>query len=510
MSGFKILFLYPNGTLMNPPAIAIGIFTALLKQNGFEVDLFDTTLYPDIDPDAKILDDEKEDSLQARPTNYEDRGVKLLTSDMPSDLAKKVDEFKPDLIAVSLLESIYPIALTMFEVIETYEIPVLVGGVFAMHAPEVVIENKCIDMVCIGEGEETIVEVCKRLALNKDCYEVDNLWIKKDDKIIKNKLKNTINVNEIPIPDYSLFEWERFMRPMGGKIYNTIPVESNRGCPYLCTFCNSPSTLDLFKQNKSESFFRKKTIKTIHKELISLKNQWNAEYVYFTSDTFLILTKDELNELADLYVRDINLPFWIQTRAETITPFRVKKLKEMGCHRISIGLEHGNEEFRRKILKKTFSDKTIINAVNLIADAGIPLTVNNIIGFPEENRDLVFDTIALNRKLIVDTTNCVAFAPFRGTPLHKVCVEKGYIKADQLGFGSMTTSLFLDLPTFPKEEIQGLRRTFSLYVRMPKKYWPDIERAEKLDEDGDKIFSELSNIFMENYFSVQGDGFDLM
>ncbi len=510
MSEFKILFLYPNGTLMNPPAIAIGIFTALLKQNGFEVDLFDTTLYPDIDPDAKILDDEKEDSLQARPTNYEDRGVKLLTSDMLSDLAKKVDEFKPDLIAVSLLESIYPIALTMFEVIETYEIPVLVGGVFAMHAPEVVIENKCIDMVCIGEGEETIVEVCKRLALNKDCYEVDNLWIKKDDKIIKNKLKNTINVNEIPIPDYSLFEWERFMRPMGGKIYNTIPVESNRGCPYLCTFCNSPSTFDLFKQNESSSFFRKKTIKTIHKELISLKNQWNAEYVYFTSDTFLILTKDELNELADLYVRDINLPFWIQTRAETITPFRVKKLKEMGCHRISIGLEHGNEEFRRKILKKTFSDKTIINAVNLIADAGIPLTVNNIIGFPEENRDLVFDTIALNRKLIVDTTNCVAFAPFRGTPLHKICVEKGYIEADQLGFGSMTTSLFLDLPTFPKEEIQGLRRTFSLYVRMPKKYWPDIERAEKLDEDGDKIFSELSNIFMENYFSVQGDGFDLM
>ncbi len=510
MSEFKILFIYPNGTLMNPPAIAIGIFTALLKQNGFEVDLFDTTLYPDIDPDAKIVDDEKEDSLQARPTNYEDRGVKLLTSDMLSDLAKKVDEFKPDLIAVSLLESIYPIALTMFEVIENYDIPVLVGGVFAMHAPEVVIENKCIDMVCFGEGEETIVEVSKRLASNKDCYDVDNLWIKKDDKIIKNKLKNTINVNEIPIPDYSLFEWERFMRPMGGKIYNTIPVESNRGCPYLCTFCNSPSTFDLFKEGTSTSFFRKKTVETILKELVTLKKQWNAEYVYFTSDTFLILTKDELNELADLYVRDINLPFWIQTRAETITPFRVKKLKEMGCHRISIGLEHGNEEFRRKILKKTFSDKTIINAVNLIADAGIPLTVNNIIGFPEENRDLVFDTIALNRKLIVDTTNCVAFAPFRGTPLHKICVEKGYIKADQLGFGSMTTSLFLDLPTFPKEEIQGLRRTFSLYVRMPKKYWPDIERAEKLDEDGDKIFSELSNIFLENYFSVQGDGFDLM
>jgi hypothetical protein len=74
----------------------------------------------------------------------------------------------------------------------------------------------------------------------------------------------------------------------------------------------------------------------------------------------------------------------------------------------------------------------------------------------------------------------------------------------------MTTSIFLDLPSFPKEEIQGLRRTFNLYVRMPKKYWPDIERAETFDEEGNKIFSDLSEIFIDKYFSVKGDGFDLM
>ena len=300
------------------------------------------------------------------------------------------------------------------------------------------------------------------------------------------------------------------MRPMGGKIYNTIPIETNRGCPYLCTFCNSPSTLTLFKEDSDTDFFRKKTVENIHKELLSLKEKWHAEYVYITSDTFLILTQNELNELVELYINDINLPFWIQTRAETITPFRVKKLKEMGCHRISLGLEHGNEEFRRKLLKKTFHDKTIIRASNIIAEAGIPLTVNNIIGFPEENRELVFDTINLNRKLTVDTTNCVAFAPFRGTSLHKLCVEKGYIKDDELGYGTMMTSTFLDLPTFPKEEIEGLRRTFSMYVRMPKKFWPDITRAEKSDKEGNEIFAQLAEEFQQKYFSVKGDGYDLM
>ena len=49
-----------------------------------------------------------------------------------------------------------------------------------------------------------------------------------------------------------------------------------------------------------------------------------------------------------------------------------------------------------------------------------------------------------------------------------------------------------------------------MYVRMLKKYWPDIERAEKFDEEGNHIFSDLSTIFQEKYFSVKGDGFDLM
>jgi len=509
MKNFKVLFLYPNGTLMNPPAISIGLFTAILKERGYDVNLFDTSLYPD-GINEKQLDNAKEETLQARPTNYDDKGVKVLKNDMATDLIKKVHDYQPDLIAVSLLESTYPIALKMFEAIEQFKIPVLVGGVFAIHAPEIVIENKCVDMVCIGEGEETIVEICDRLSEGNNCYDVENIWIKKEKHIIKNKMKKTIDINNIPIPDYSLFDWERFMRPMGGKIHNTIPIETNRGCPYLCTFCNSSSSQILFKENTSTSFFRKKTVETILKELVSLKKQWNAEYVYFSSDTFLILTKKELDELVELYIRDINLPFWIQTRAETLTPYRVKKIKEMGCHRISLGLEHGNEEFRKKLLKKAFDDESIIKASHLLAEAGIPLTVNNIIGFPEENRELVFDTIRLNRKLIADTTNCVAFAPFRGTYLHKLCVDRGYIKPDQLGYGSMTSSIFLDLPTFPREQIEGLRRTFSMYARMPYECWPDIKRAEKFDKEGNKIFAELAKEFKERYFSVKADGFDLM
>ena len=70
----------------------------------------------------------------------------------------------------------------------------------------------------------------------------------------------------------------------------------------------------------------------------------------------MIFTKKEWNEFVEMY-KGINLPFWIQTRAETLSvnPERVKTLKEIGCHRISLGLEHGNAEYRQKVILKGFS-----------------------------------------------------------------------------------------------------------------------------------------------------------
>ena len=496
MSKFNILLLYPNGKLMNPPPISIGVFTALLKQHGFEVGLFDTTLYSD--PNEIGSDDAKEESLMVRPFDYGERGVTLKDGGFEVDLIKKVEEYRPDLIALSALECSYPTAVTMLAALKDFDVPVIVGGVFATFAPEIVLSNKNVNMVCIGEGEDAFLEVCKRLATGNDCSDVENIWIKKDGQIIKNKLRKLVDLNKQPIPDYSLFEVERFYRPMAGKVYKTIPIETNRGCPYTCAFCNSPSINKLYRENGSKTFFRKKNMNTIQKELRYLIKKWDAEYVYFTSDTFLSVTNAEFDRFVDVY-SEFKIPFWMQSRVEAITEYRVKKLKEIGCHRMSIGLEHGNEKFRKRVLKKKFDNEQFVRASNIIADVGIPLTVNNIIGFPDETRELVFDTIELNRKLIFDTTNALPFAPFHGTLLHELCVERGYISAD-FNPGSLNVDVSLDMPQLPREEINGLKRTFALYARMPKKYWPKIEKAEKFDEEGNQLYAELKKIYQETYF----------
>ena len=141
---FKVLILYPNGSMMNPPPISIGIFTALVKENGFDVELFDTTFYSD--PDEMGSDEAKEKFLMVRPADDSERSAAVLKRRMEDDLVKKVEEYRPDLITISLLELTYPVALSMLEAIEHYlkenEVTVLAGGVFAYSAPEIVLSNK--------------------------------------------------------------------------------------------------------------------------------------------------------------------------------------------------------------------------------------------------------------------------------------------------------------------------------------------------------------------------------
>jgi radical SAM superfamily enzyme YgiQ (UPF0313 family) len=343
MSKFKVLFLYPNEPFLNPPPISIGVLSAILKKNSCEVDLFDTTFYESdgIDSDAA-----KVKNLQVRPFSFKERGIEANKGDLYSDLRAKVKEFKPDLIALSVLEGTYKLGIKMLEAIKDYNLPVVAGGVFATAAPEILLSNPYINMVCIGEGETALLELCRKMSEGKDYTAINNLWLKDGNgRIIKNSLGQVASLNELPVPDYAVFDHRRLYRPMAGKVYRMVPLETNRGCPFQCSFCNSPATAKLYKDNHIKNYFRKKSIQKIYEELRSLITTWKAEYLYFSSDTFLAMSDNEFEGFIEAY-SEFKLPFWIQTRPETVNLKRMLKLKSIGCHRISMGIEHGNAGFR--------------------------------------------------------------------------------------------------------------------------------------------------------------------
>lgn len=491
---FRVLLIYPNTMMATLIPISVSILSSVLKKSGFNVELFDATYYR---TEEKSFEERKVELLQYKAFNYKEIGVSLIESDIYEDLNKKVEGFKPNLIGVTIVEDTYNLAKSLLKSIRNFNIPVIAGGVFVTLSPEEVIENEDIDMLCIGEGEETLVELCNKMKNHEDYTQIKNLWVKNNGNIIKNPLRKLIDLNKLPYIDYDVFAKNRLYRPMMGKIYTMIHIEIDRGCPYECTYCSAPTLRKYFRDNGCGIYFRSKTSSRIIEEIRYLVNKYNPDYINFDAECFLARSEKSLRKFAEEYTK-IGLPFWCQSRPETITEEKIKILKSMNCANLNFGIECGNEEFRRKILNRYCSNEQIINGLKLVEKYKIPYTVNNIIGFPDETRELIFDTININRQINPKTINCTLFTPFKGTWLYNYCLEKGYITKDSK-VHQFLDSTELKMNSISYQELKGLQRTFVLYARLPESYFGKIKIAEKFDDEGNKAIEELKKIYYEKY-----------
>ena len=504
--GINVLFIYPNtfGMNMLPPAIAM--FTSILKKEGHNIDIFDTTYYSvdhGIDSDGS-----KMEKLNVAPYSMESKGIRLKNTDWKQDIKDKTYNFKPDLIAISSTEDMWELGMKVLSEIKDYKIknnvPVIAGGVFPTFAPDLCIKEELVDIVCVGEGENAMIDLCKKIKNNQNYDDVTNCWVKtigpeylKNRNVIKkNPISKPVDINENPIIDISQFEENRLYRPMAGKVYKMIPIETIRGCPFTCRFCNSPDQMAFYK-GLGHSYYRKKRMDLVYNELKHFKDKHKVEYNYFWADTFLGMSKKELDEFCEMY-SEINLPFWMQTRPETITEDNMTKLKKVGLHRISFGVEHGNEEFRARILDRRWKNKDIIEKLKIPKKLDIQFSTNNITGFPTETKKLAFDTIELNRHIDATNTSIYSFVPFHGTPLRKMCEDLGLINHETIT-KCLTAESQLNMPQYPPHEIEEVRKCFSMYVKFPKNRWKEIERAEKNDAEGNRIFAELKAEYLEKY-----------
>ena len=493
----KVLLIYPNLQLMQlmPPSIIV--LSSYLKSKGVEVELFDTTLYKLTE---KSTDEIRVDMCQVRPFKFEDDIYKK--TDMYDDLTNKIDEFKPDLIGISATDFTFNLGEALAKKIkEKFNTHIIMGGIHPTFMPEHAISSPYVDSICIGEGEEPLYELVNRLVNKQNIYDIKNLWIKQGGSVVKNGLRPPIDINHGIYDDPFVFDEKRMLRPMQGKIQKMMPIQIDRGCPFSCTFCAAKGFRDLYK---GSNYLRVKNVDNLISEIEFLVNKYNPTYLYFTSETFFARPIEHIREFASKY-KKIGLPFWCETRVETITKETAQLLKEMNCDRISLGLESGNEQYRRKMLNKTFTNDQFLNSVCILQDAVINISINNIIGLPEETRDMVFDTINLNRMISnkTDVTfNVAQFVPYSGSTLKEFCKEKNYLIEGNL-FGEFQVGLHtiktcLKNQPMHEREIRGLLRTFPLYIKMPKDYLTFIEIAET----GDSVFRTLKSIYFEKYFKT--------
>lgn len=486
---YRVLLVYPNIQQCALMPYAIGLFTALLKQEGFNVALFDSTFYLN-----NINLNYTHYQTYVKAFDWAEKGVEFKQQDMLDDFVRKVDEFGPDLIAVSVVENTYPIGRAMIRALpEKFKTtPVLWGGVFATFAPDFILRDNVGDYVCVAEGEHALVEFARRQCAGDPVDDIQNLWTRRDGNIKKNPLGPAVVLDDLPFPDYDLFEPQAIHRPMQGRIWRTLGIESQRGCPYTCTYCNSPGQNDLARREQGSMFYRKRSLAKVMDEVAFLHKKYNIELIYWLVDTFLALSTREFDELAERYA-EFRIPFWMNTRPETMTEYRAEKLDEMNMLRMSFGIEHGNPEYRQHMLSRKVSNETMLQGFKHCVGRRFTTNGNCIIGMPDESRSLIFDTIEFCRQIPkeIEKTGAFIFAPYHGTPLRDVAVTKGYLPAESVCDIRNPRDSMLDQPQLSRDDVIGLARTFALYQTLPRSEWPWIEKAEHDTVEGRELFERL-------------------
>jgi len=491
----KILIVYCNAMLENALPISVSQLVSVLKASSIEVDLFDTTFYrwaPKSDAENRV------EALQIKPFPLDQF---MEGRDVYGDFTKKIEECSPDVIGFSIVEPTFIFGMKLLnsaeKIIIKNGIKVVVGGVHAIFAPETVSQNELVDFISISEAENSLPELCQRLSSGRKVSDLNGFWVKDNGGWIKNPQYELTDVNTLPPLDFSLFTDSYLTKPMMGKMYKTVSIETTRGCPYHCSYCGDQGFRVLFQENGP--WYREKSIDKVVNELESYVNVYQAEFIYIISESFLAGNPKRLRSFCEGY-SGLSLPFWFNTRPEDITEEKAKLIRDANCKRTSIGLESGNEQFRKDVLRRKGTNENILKASKILHECEISFSVNIIIGFPDETREMVFDSIGMCKKMNPDSISTHIYSPYRGTEMRKRCIEKGYIEKNLIAEDFFQADYVLRNNTLSRDDILGLFRTIPLYVTLPKAEYKRIERAEKFDEKGNLLFQELKR----EYYQIKG------
>jgi hypothetical protein len=254
---FRVLLVYPNIQQSAMMPYSMGLFTSLLREKDFQVDLFDSTFYAE-----PLTDNYIHYRTFVKQFDWLDRDVHFRQSSMLEDFRAKVAEYQPDLIAVSVVENTYSVGRAMIRALpeKGRRIPTIWGGPFATFAPDFILRDHVGDYVCRGEGEIALIELCERMCEGRSVTDIPNLWVREDGQLYRNPLGPRVDLDQLPFADYSLFEEQAIYRPMEGKLWRTIGIESQRGCPFQCTYCNSPGQNRIANAEQGSKFYRRKSL----------------------------------------------------------------------------------------------------------------------------------------------------------------------------------------------------------------------------------------------------------
>lgn len=337
------------------------------------------------------------------------------------------------------------------------------GGVHPTLSPECILEIPNLHAVVRGEGEFPFLELAKAIEKGEDFHNIKNFWFKNGDTLTKNEIRPLIqDLDILPFPDKESVDYQQLINDSGGQIRYIF----SRGCPYRCTYCCNQALSEVY--NDKKNYFRLRSPHKAIEEISRDEEKYNFDLIIFDDD-IITLNKTWFFDFFERYKARFNYPFYCNLRPGTFNEDHIKLLKNAGAKLVAMGVEHGNENFRKKILKRTISNQQIINSFKLCHKNGLRCWAQVIVGFPYETKKLYLDTVKLCRDLRLNINHFIQiFQPYPGTELGRLC-DVNNIQPATEGYTERIDVVF-SMPGFSKEEIQLCRDTFPILTQ--KKYIP--------------------------------------
>jgi anaerobic magnesium-protoporphyrin IX monomethyl ester cyclase len=504
----RILFVFPNISDAGYKLVGVSTLSALAKKAGHETALFDTS-FIDTSGLSKVKNFKSHNEIGEQILNFKPIADKSIHDkhqvDLKSTFLSKLTSFKPDMLAVSCLSTEWHLSQTILDFAKEYDpsIFTIVGGRHCIADPEGAIAYPSVDAICVGEGELAFMRLLEALEKGELDYCIPGLRIKdRGGKIHQTPPKGyLLELDDLPYLDNEIYEEGQFYRPFYGKLWRSLDFNLMRGCNEFCNYCQMPKMYSFYGGDRT---IRRYSINRAIEEFVWQKNKWDLDFLRFHDESFLIVSTQYLKEFGDRYAKEVELPFVVDVSPLTVTTEKAKILKDMGCASVSMGFETGNEEFRRD-QNKAVSSKQALKSFHALADVKIRTVSFNMLGFPGETRDLIFDTVEFMRAAKVHSPSINFVYPFKGTALRdQVIREKLFDPAvEEYGTAQWCRDYpAIHNPDISSEEYAGIFRTFIFYCKMPKKYWGDLKIAEKFTDQGNAMFRKMSEVYLNEYIDI--------
>lgn len=336
-------------------------------------------------------------------------------------VAEEIDKAQPRVVGVTSTTPTNNEALSIVKATKEVcpDAFTVMGGPHVSFLPkETLRENEDLDAVVIGEGEKTILSLSKAIEKKESFSNIQGIAYRNKQIITRNPPRPLIrNLDELPFPARHLLPMDRYT--ILGKKATIAHLLSSRGCPFHCVFCASSL---LFGKR-----FRGRSPKNVVDEMEEVVSKYSPVSIEFADDEFTLDLKRTEGICDEILERGLDTPWACSSRVDTISRPILKKMKRAGCTLIFYGIESGSQRML-DYMKKGTTLEQIEKAVKWTKQAGIETYGSFILGFPDETKEEMRQTIEFAKKLRLDYAQFSIATPYPGTEFYDEIEEEDMLQ----------------------------------------------------------------------------------